>query len=181
LHGTPEFGVADGQGTTHANLEDQSAMIAIDTGPMQVVSRWPLKPGEEPSGLAMDREHRRLFSGCANQKLIVMNADNGKIVKTLPIGKSVDAVAFDPKRQLVFSSNGDGTLTVIRENGPDRYKVIQTVSTQLGARTGALDEGSGRLFLPTAEFGPAPPPTADRPHPRGSVKPGTFVILVVRD
>jgi len=181
LNGKPEFAVSDGKGKIYANLEDASALIAIDTNTLQVVSRWPLKPGEEPSGLAMDQEHRRLFSGCANQKLIVVDADNGRIVRTLPIGKNVDAVAFDSKRQLIFSSNGDGTLTVIQEKDPNHYKVVQTVPTQLGARTVALDEASGRLFLPAAEFGPAPPPTADHPHPRGSVKPGTFVILVVRE
>jgi len=181
LDGRPEFAVSDGQGKIFANLEDQSAMIAIDTKTLQVVSRWPLKPGEEPSGLDMDREHRRLFSGCANQKLIVLNADDGKVVQSLPIGKNVDGVVFDPKRQLIFSSNGDGTLTVIHEKDPNHYKVVQTVSTQLGARTVALDGSTGRLFLPTAEFGPSPPPTADHPHPRGSVKPGTFVILVVRE
>jgi len=181
LNGKPEFAVSDGKGRIYANLEDASALIAIDTNTLQVVSRWPLKPGEEPSGLAMDQEHRRLFSGCANQKLIVVDADNGRIVRTLPIGKNVDAVAFDSKRQLIFSSNGDGTLTVIQEKDPNHYKVVQTVPTQPGARTVALDEASGRLFLPAAEFGPAPPPTAEHPHPRGSVKPGTFVILVVRE
>lgn len=180
LDGRPEFAVADGKGTIFANLEDKSAIVAIDTQKLQVVSRWPIAPGEEPSGLAMDREHRRLFSGCSNQKLVVIDADNGKIVQTLPIGKNVDGVAFDSKRQLVFSSNGDGTLTVIHEKDPNHYKVIQNFPTQLGARTVALDEVTGILYLPTAEFGPPPPPTADRPHPRGSVKPGTFVILVVK-
>jgi len=181
LGGRPEFAVADGRGMIYANLEDKSAIVAIDTQKLQVVSRWPIAPGEEPSGLAMDREHRRLFSGCSNQKLVVIDADNGKIVQTLPIGKNVDGVAFDSKRQLVFSSNGDGTLTVIHEKDPNHYKVIQNVSTQLGARTVALDEGTGILYLPTAEFGPPPPPTADHPHPRGSIKPGTFVVLVVKE
>jgi DNA-binding beta-propeller fold protein YncE len=181
LDGRPEFAVADGKGMIYANLEDKSEVVAFDTQKLQVVSRWPLKPGEEPTGLAIDRDHRRLFSGCANQKLVVLNADDGRIVQTLRIGKNVDAVAFDPARQLVFSSNGDGTLTVIHEKDPDHFKVIQTVSTQAGARTLALNPTTGSLYLPTAEFGPPPPPTADRPHPRGSVKPGTFVILVVRD
>jgi len=181
LDGRPEFAVADGKGMIYANLEDESMVLAIDAQKLQVVSRWPLKPGEEPTGLAIDRDHRRLFSGCANQKLVVLNADDGRIVQTLPIGKNVDAVAFDPARQLVFSSNGDGTLTVVHEKDPNHYKVIQTVSTQPGARTLALNPTTGSLYLPTAEFGPPPPPTPDRPHPRGSVKPGTFVILVVRE
>ena len=125
----------------------------------------------------MDRQHRRLFAGCSNRKLVVLDADNGHVVGVLPIGERVDGVAFDAPLQLVFSSNGDGTLTVIHEDAPDRFTVLENASTQVGARTLALDETSGRVYLPTAEFGPPPPPTAERPHPRGSVLPGTFVVL----
>ncbi len=177
LAGKPEFAAADGAGRMYVNLEDSSAVVALDTRTLQVLHRWPLAPGEEPSGLALDRKHRRLFAGCSNEKLVVVDADQGSVVAVLPIGKKVDGVAFDASRQLVFSSNGDGTLTVIHEDAPDRFTVIETVSTQDGARTLALDETSGTVYLPTAEFGPSPPPTADRPHPRGSVVPGTFVIL----
>lgn len=177
LPGRPEFAAPDGKGRMYANLEDSSAVVALDTHSLQVLHRWPLAPGEEPSGLALDREHRRLFAGCSNEKLVVLDADKGNVVAVLPIGKSVDGVAFDAARQLVFSSNGDGTLTVIHEDAPDRFTVIQNAPTQKGARTLALDETSGIVYLPTAEFGPPPPPTADRPHPRGSVMPGTFVIL----
>jgi DNA-binding beta-propeller fold protein YncE len=177
LDGKPEFAAADGKGNLYANLEDSSAVVALDTRTLHVLHRWPLAPGEEPSGLALDREHRRLFAGCSNEKLVVLDADKGNVVAVLPIGKSVDGVAFDAARQLVFSSNGDGTLTVIHEDAPDRFTVIQNAATQKGARTLALDETSGTVYLPTAEFGPPPPPTADRPHPRGSVVPGTFVIL----
>jgi len=177
LDGKPEFAVADGKGTMYVNLEDSSAVLAFDTRTLKVLDRWPLAPGEEPSGLAMDRQHRRLFAGCSNQKLVVLDADKGRVVAVLPIGSRVDGVAFDPRQRLVFSSNGDGTLTVIHEDGSDRFTVLENAVTQAGARTLALDETTGTVYLPTAEFGPPPPPTADRPHPRGSVVPGTFVLL----
>jgi len=177
LDGRPEFAAADGKGLLYANLEDSSAVVALDTHTLHVIHRWPLAPGEEPSGLALDREHRRLFAGCSNQKLVVLDADKGNVIAVLPIGKNVDGVAFDAARQLVFTSNGDGTLTVIHEDTPDRFAVVENASTQAGARTLALDETSGTVYLPTAEFGPPPPPTADRPNPRRSVVPGTFVIL----
>lgn len=177
LGGKPEFAVADGKGRMYVNLEDSSAVVGFDTRTLKVLDRWPLAPGEEPSGLAMDREHRRLFAGCSNQKLVVLDADNGHVVGVLPIGNRVDGVAFDPRQRLVFSSNGDGTLTVIHEEGGDRFTVLENAVTQAGARTLALDETTGTVYLPTAEFGPPPPPTADRPHPRGSIVPGTFVVL----
>jgi len=180
LDGKPEFAVADGKGTMFVNLEDSSAVLAFDTRTLRVLHRWPLAPGEEPSGLAMDRKHRRLFAGCSNRKLVVLDADNGRVVSVLPIGERVDGVAFDASLQLVFSSNGDGTLTVIHEDGPDRFTVIENAATQTGARTLALDESRGCVYLPTAQFGQPPPPTADRPHPRGTVVPGTFVVLEAR-
>ena len=178
LGGKPEFAAADGKGMVYVNLEDSSAVVAFDARTLQIVHRWPLAPGEEPSGLAMDREHRRLFAGCSNEKLVVLDAGDGHVVSVLPIGKNVDGVAFDPKRQLVFSSNGEGTLTVIHEDGPDKYSVVETVPTQKGCRTLALDEATGSVYEPTADFGPPPAPTADHPHPRPSVVPGTFVVLV---
>ena len=180
LDGKPEFAAADGKGTMYVNLEDSSAVVAFDTHTLKVLHRWPLAPGEEPSGLALDREHHRIFAGCSNEKLIVLDADAGTVVSVLPIGKNVDGVAFDAKRQLVFSSNGDGTLTVIHEDGPNRFTVLENAPTQDGARTLALDQTSGAVYIPTATFGPPPPPTADRPHPKHSVVPGTFVVLVAR-
>jgi DNA-binding beta-propeller fold protein YncE len=177
LAGKPEFAAADGKGRMYVNLEDQSAVAVLDTRTLQVLHRWPLAPGEGPSGLALDRAHRRVFAGCSNEKLVVLDADLGTVVAVLPIGKNVDGVAFDASRQLVFSSNGEGTLTVIHEDAPDRFTVLENAPTQAGARTLALDETSGTVYLPTAEFGPPPPPTPDRPSPRRSVVPGTFVIL----
>ena len=180
LGGKPEFAAADGMGKIYVNLEDSSAVVAFDARTLKILHRWPLAPGEEPSGLAMDREHRRLFAGCSNEKLVVLDADDGHVVSVLPIGKSVDGVAFDAKRQLVFSSNGEGTLTVIHEDGPDKYSVVETVPTQKGGRTLALDETDGSVYVPTAEFGPPPAASADHPHPRPSVVPGTFVVLVAK-
>ena len=180
LGGKPEFAATDGAGKLFVNLEDSSAVVELDTRNLKVLARWPIAPGEEPSGLALDRAHHRLFSGCGNQKLVVLDSQSGKVVTTLPIGQGVDAVAYDATRGLVFASNGDGTLTVIREESPDRYRVVENVLTERGARTMALDESTGTIYLPTADFGPPPEPTADRPHPRPSIVPGTFRLLVVR-
>lgn len=179
LGGRPEFAVADGKGGVFVNLEDKSAVVALDSHKLAVNSTWPLAPCEEPSGLAMDRKHRRLFAGCSNKMMAVVNADSGQVITTLPIGSGVDANGFDPKSGLAFSSNGDGTLTVIHEDTPDKFSVVDNVTTLRGARTMALDEKTHNVFLVTAEFGPPPAATAERPHPRPSIVPGTFMLLVV--
>ena len=180
LGGAPEAGVADGTGRVYVNLEDSSAVVTFDARTLNALYRWSLAPGEEPTGLALDRVHHRLFAGCANKKLIVLDASSGKRVAVLPIGASVDGVAFDSERQLVLSSNGDGTLTVIHENTPDKYTVVENVVTERGGRTLALDASSGTVYIPTAKFGPPPAPTADRPHPRPSIVPGTFHVMVIK-
>jgi DNA-binding beta-propeller fold protein YncE len=179
LNGRPEFAVADGKGMVYVNLEDKSAVVAFDANSLTVKSTWSLAPGEEPTGIAMDKDARRLFVGCANQKLIVMNADNGRVVATLPIGRGVDAVAFDPHLKLAFTSNGEGTLTVVREDAPDKFSVVENAKTQRGARTLALDEKTHDVYLATAEFGAPPAPTPERPRPRPTIVPGSFVILVM--
>lgn len=180
LGGKPEFAVADGKGHLYVNLEDKSELLQLDPQKLTVVNRWPLAPCESPSGLAMDAKTRRLFVGCDNKMMAVVNADNGKIVTTLPIGEGVDATAFDPGTKLAFSSNGDGTLTVVREDSPEKFEVIQNVETQRGARTMALDLKTHDAYLVTAEFGPRPAPTAQQPHPRPPMVPGTFVLLVYK-
>jgi DNA-binding beta-propeller fold protein YncE len=180
LGGTPEFAVADGKGRVFVNIEDKSEVLELDPRELRVVRRWSIAPGEGPSGLAMDRAHRRLFSVCGNQKMVVSDADSGKVIATLPIGDRVDGVAFDPKRGLAISSNGEGTITVVREASPQEFVVAETDTTQRGARTIALDERTGALYLATADFGPAPAPTPDRPRPRPAVVPGTFRVLVLR-
>jgi len=178
LGGRPEFAIADETGQIYANLEDKSQVLTIDSRTLAVKARWALAPCEEPSGMAMDRRHRRLFIGCSNQMMAVMDADSGCILTTLPIGRGVDANAFDPETGLAFSSNGDGTLTVVREESPDKFSVLENVVTQRGARTMALDSKTHNVFLVTAEFGPPPAPTAERPHPRPSIVSGSFVVLV---
>ena len=154
-------------------------IAAIDSRKLAVEARWSIAPGEEPTGLAMDRKNRRLFSGCSNKLMIVVNADDGHIVASLPTGDGTDATAFDPSSQLAFSSNGDGTMTVIHEDSPNKFSVVDNVMTQKGARTMTLDPKTHRIFLDSAQFGPPPAPTAERPRPRPSIVPGTFTLLVV--
>jgi YVTN family beta-propeller protein len=179
LEGRPEFAVSDEKGHVFVNLEDKSAVVEFDPKKLTVISRWPIAPGEEPSGLAIDRKHARLFSTGANKTLVILNAETGKVVTTLPIGGGVDAAGFDPETGLAFSSNGEGTLTVVHEDSPDKFTVIENVPTQRGARTMALDPKTHRVFLVTAEFGPPPAPTPERPRPRPSIVPGSFTLLIV--
>lgn len=179
LGGRPESGVADEKGKIFVNLEDKSQVVEFDSRKLTIDATWPLSPGEEPTGIAMDRKHRRLFVGCANKLMVVMNADNGKLVTTLPIGSGVDAASFDPDSQLAFSSNGEGTITVVHEDSPDKFTVVDNVATQRGARTMTLDQKTHRLFTVTAEYGPMPAPTAERPRPRPPLVPGTFTLLML--
>ena len=179
LGGKPEFAVHNGQGTVYVNIEDKSQVAAIDAAQMTVRSTWPIAPGEEPSGLAIDRAHHRLFSVCGNQKMIVLDATDGTVLTHLPIGSGVDGAAFDEARGLAFASNGQGTLTVVREVSPTKFEVAENDSTQRSARTIALDPSTHKLYLPAAQFGPAPAPTADTPRPPPPMIPGSFVLLVV--
>jgi YVTN family beta-propeller protein len=180
LGGKPEFARADGRGMIYLNIEDTAELAAIDAKTATLKNRWKLPNCEEPSGLALDAAHRRSFSTCDNQILAVTDVDSGKSVASVPIGKGVDGGDFDPETGNVFSANGgDGTISVVHETDPDHYTVAQTVTTQRGARTIALDPSSHKLYLPTADFGPAPAATADHPHPKPSILPGTFVVLVV--
>jgi YVTN family beta-propeller protein len=136
LDGRPEFAVSDEHGHVFVNLEDKSSVVEFDPSKLSVLARWPIAPGEEPSGLAIDRKHSRLFSTGANKTLVVLDAQTGKVVTTLPIGGGVDAAGFDPETGLAFSSNGDGTLTVIHEDSPDKFTVVENVTTQRGAGGG---------------------------------------------
>jgi len=178
LGGQPELAVADDHGKVFVNLEDKSAVVMLDSRKLKLDAAWPLAPGEEPTGIALDTKHHRLFATCANKLMAVLNADNGKLLTTLPIGTGVDGAAFDSELQLVFSSNGEGTLTVAHEDSPDKFSVVENVVTQRGARTLALDQKTHRVFLVTAEFGPTPAPTAERPRPRPPMIPGSFTLLV---
>lgn len=175
LPGRPEFPVADGRGHLYDNLEDKSAMAVLNSRTLKVEHVWPLAPGEAPSGLAMDEKNRRLFSVCDNQKMIVMDADNGKIIAIPAIGNGPDACAFDPGKKVVFSPNGqDGTLTLVKEFGPNQYRPAGTVVTQRGARTMALDEKTHRVFTVSATALPSAP--GDDPR-RPRYAPASFVLL----
>lgn len=175
----PEFGVSAGDGSLYVNLEDAGAVAQLDAAALRVTRRWSLAPCESPSGLAIDRAHHRLFSVCRNKVMAISDATAGKLITTLPIGGGVDAAAFDPGTGLAFASNGDGTLTVVREDGPDAFHVVANVPTRQGARTMALDERSHRVYLVTAEFGPTPAAAAGQPRPRPPIVPGTFALMVL--
>lgn len=179
LGGGPEFGVSAGDGKLYVNLEDSSAIDEIDASAMKVLRRWPLAPCQSPSGLAIDREHHRLFSGCHNQVMAVSDAQAGKVVASVPIGQGVDANRFDPGTELAFASTGDGNITVVHEDGPDKYTVVANVPTKRGARTMEVDPSSHVVYTVTADFGPPPAPTAERPRPRPTILPGTFTLLVL--
>lgn len=179
LGGKPEFAVADEKGHIYVNVEDKNEIVQFDSIKLTVENHWTIAPGEEPSGLAIDRKHRRLFAVCGNKLMVVVNADNGKVITTLPIGAGTDAAAFDPETGLAFSSNGEGTLTVVHEDSPERFSVAETVPTQARARTMALDSKTHQLFLVTAEFGSAPAATTQQPRPRPPVVPGTFTLLLL--
>jgi len=175
LPGKPEFAVSDGAGHVYANIEDKSELVQIDTANNTVLNTWPLAPCESPSGLAIDRKHHRLFSVCDNQKMAVLDAANGRLVTTLPIGNGPDAVVFDDATQMVYSSNGEsGNLTVIHEDDPDHFTVKDTITTQVSARTLALDPSTHRLYLSAAKFG-----ETKQANGRPSIVPGSFTLLVV--
>jgi len=178
LEGKPEFAVSDGKGEIFVNIEDKGRIDAIDPSKLEVKTGWHLTPCQEPSGLAMDRKNRRLFAGCDNKIMAVVDADTGKVVATTPIGEGVDANAFDPGTGLAFASCGQGVLTVVHEDSPARFRLVDNVPTQEGARTMALDEKTHNVYLVTAKFGPPPAPTADNPHPRRTILPDSFVVLV---
>jgi YVTN family beta-propeller protein len=180
LDGKPEFAASDERGHVFVNIEDKSTVTVIDAKKLVVESRWPLAPCEEPSGLAIDREHKRLFAGCHNKLMAVMDSSSGKVVATVPIGEGVDANFFDSGLGLAFASCGDGTLTIAKADGADKYQAVETVTTQPGARTMALDEKTHAIVLAAAQYGPPPSPTADNPHPRRPMVPGSFVLLLVK-
>jgi len=179
LGGKPEFAAADEKGHVFVNIEDTSEIVQFDSNKLSVENRWKIAPGQEPSGLAMDRKHRRLFSVCSNKLMVVVNADSGAVITTLPIGQGTDAAGFDPETGFAFSSNGEGTLTVVHEDSADKFSVVDTVPTQVRARTMALDTKTHQVFTVTAEFGPPPAATAQQPRPRAPMVPGSFTLLAL--
>jgi len=175
LSGKPETAVSDGRGHVFVNIENKSAISKINIRNYKVEETWPIARGESPSGLSIDRKTNRLFAGCQNQMMIVLDAENGKVVSTPAIGKGCDGTAFDPGLHYAFSSNGEGTLTVIKEVSKDQFDVIDNVPTKRGARTNALDVHTHAIYLPTADFGPAV--NGERRPP---MIPGSFQVLVVK-
>ena len=175
LGGNPEFSVSDGRGNIYVNIKDKNEIVQIDSKTLNIKDSWPLAPCAAPSGLAMDRTNRRLFSVCGNGKMVVVDADAGKVVAAVPIGALPDGAAYDPGTKLAFSSNRDGTLTIVRQVSKDEYAVSQNLKTELGARTMALDPKTHTVYLSSAEFGPTP---AGSKYP--SVVQDTFKVLVLQ-
>jgi DNA-binding beta-propeller fold protein YncE len=174
LGGKPEFAQADSKaGRVYDNLEDKSEVVAIDTKTHEVVNRWPIAPGEEASGMAIDVAHHRLFLGCGNKLMVMLDNTSGKVVASVPIGDGVDANAFDPGTQLAFASCGNGTVTIAHEDAPDKLTVVQTLETQRGSRTMTIDPATHRIYLAAAQFDA--PAEGQR---RGRMVPGSFKILV---
>ncbi len=175
LSGKPETAVSDGAGKVFVNIENKSSISEIDMKNLRLENTWPIAPGESPSGLSIDRKTKRLFAGCDNKMLVVLNAKNGSVVSTPAIGSGCDGTAFDATLNYVYSSNGEGTLTIIREISKDKYEVIENLPTKRGARTLVVDHGTHTVYLPTADFMPAQ--TGERRPP---MIPGTFQVLVVK-
>jgi DNA-binding beta-propeller fold protein YncE len=180
LGGAPEQAVADGKGMIFDNLEDTNEVIAIDSRTLQIKSRWPVTPAGQPVSMAMDRVHRRLFIGGRNPKvLVVMDADSGKIIGgPFPIGARVDTNTYDPDTALVASSTGDGTIHIFHEDSPGKFTVVETVQTEYGAKTMALDPKTHNLYIDTADFDAPGAATEKQPNPQRRAKPGTFHLLI---
>ena len=179
LGGNPEFAAVDETaGRVYCNIEDKSEVEVIDVDKHEVVAHWSLAPGEEPSGIALDARHHRLFSGCHNKMMVMLDTESGKVIHTVPIGAGVDGCAFDSTTLLAFASCGDGTTTIVREEAPNKLTVLQTLKTERGARTMALDSKTHRIYLPSAQFQPPPSPSPGTSPARPSVLPNTLKLLV---
>jgi DNA-binding beta-propeller fold protein YncE len=179
LGGGPEFAVADGAGTVYVNIEDKNELVAIDSKALKIKSRWPLAPAGTPTALAMDVKHRRLFSAGRNpQMLVVVDADDGKVIQSFPISAGVDAAAFEPETGLVYASTREGMVHIFHEDSPDKFSEVETVKTEFGAKTMGLDTKTHNIFVDTADFAPPAAPTAEHPHPQRTAVQGTFRVLV---
>ena len=179
LPGKPELAVSNKVGNIFVNIEDKNAIVVIDSSSNKILKSFPLGSGVEPTGLSIDKENNRLFSVCANNKMIVLDSETGSVISEVAIGSGPDSAAFDPNLGIAFSSNGEGTLTLIKENDAEHFSVLQNVVTQKGARTMAYDSDNHRAYLVTASFGETPPATKEQPKPRPAIIPDSFVVLVV--
>jgi DNA-binding beta-propeller fold protein YncE len=180
LPGEPEFAVADGAGHVYANIANKSELSQIDSKTLKITATWPLAPCKEPSGLAIDMAHHRLFAGCDNKLMAMVDGDTGKVIGTVPIGDGVDANAFDPGTDYAFSSNGEGTLTIAHEDAPDKFSLVENVKTKPGARTLAVDFKTHHVFLMAGKLGAGrPKPSADNPHGYPEIEKGTATLLIL--
>ncbi len=179
LGGKPEFAQTDGNGKVYVNIEDTSEIVEIDSRKLAVTKRSSLKPCEEPTGMAIDQKHQRIFAGCHNKLMAIVDAGSAEVIASVPIGGGVDGNGFDEGMGLAFSSNGDGTLTVVRESSANRFEVAETVTTQRGARTMAIDPKTHNIYLPTAEFAPVPKSTPEGSKSRPAMIENSFKVLVV--
>ena len=179
LSGNPEFPVVDPTaGRVYCNIEDKSEVAVIDANKHEVVTNWPLAPGEEPTGIALDAAHHRLFAACHNKMMVMLDTETGKVVADVPIGAGTDGCAFDDNSQLAFASCGEGVVTIAHEDSPDKLSLLQTLKTERGARTIALDPKTHRIYLPTAQFQPPPSPSPGATPARPTVVPNTLKLLV---
>ncbi len=180
LGGKPETAATDENGTMYVNLEDKNELAVFDPVKMTVTARWPLEPCEEPTGLAIDNKNHRLFVACGGNRIMaVVDAVRGKVITTQKIGEDADAIVFEPSTGNIFTSNSDKTLTVLHADSPDKVSVLETVATRSGARTVALDTKTHRLFLMSAEYGPAPAATPENPKPKPIIMPHSVQLLVL--
>ena len=178
MGGRPEYAVADGKGMIYDNLEDKNEVVALDSRALTIKSRWPIAPAAEATAMDMDVQHRRLFIGGRNKVLAIMDADNGKVIQTFPIGDGVDTNIYEPKTGMLFTAVREGALHIFHEDTPDKFSAVETVKTEFGARNMAIDPKTHKIFIDTADFGEAPAPTAEKPHPARPPVPGTFRLLV---
>ncbi|MEO8760977.1 MAG: YncE family protein, partial [Bacteroidia bacterium] len=177
LSGKPEFSVSNENGKIYVNIEDKNEITVINATTLKVEQVWSIAPGEEPTGLAIDNKTHCLFSVCGNKLMMVVNAETGKVITSLPIGDGCDGVAFDAELKRAYSSNGEGTVTVVQEEDGNKFKVMETIKTEKWARTITVNPKTHHVFLPVAERGDEPKPTAENPHPRAAMKPNSFLIL----
>ena len=177
LGGAPEAAVTDDKGMIFVNLEDKNQVAVFDAKTLEVKHHWTLGTGEEPTGLAFDKVKHHLFSTCHNKEMVVLDSQSGKVLATVPIGSGVDGAVFDTSTGSAISSNGEGTMTVVREDTPGHFAAVQTITTERGARTITIDHKSHHIFTITAQYGTAPAPTTENPRPRAPVLPGSFMLL----